>query len=49
MVFPKHNQQDATLLNFVYFCKMRYMFQAVPPPIIRSTKLYIELQVFVNP
>ena len=25
------------------------MFQAVPPPIIRSTKLYIQRQVFVKP
>jgi hypothetical protein len=25
------------------------MFQAVPPAIIRSTKLYIQLQVFVRP
>ena len=24
---------------------MLYMFQAVPPPIISSTKLYIQLQV----
>jgi hypothetical protein len=24
---------------------MLYMFQAVPPPIIRSTQLYIQLQV----
>jgi len=29
--------------------KMLYMFQAVPPPIIRSTKLYIQLQLFVRP
>ena len=27
------------------FLQMLYMFQAVPPPIIRSTQLYIQLQV----
>jgi len=27
------------------FLQMSYMFQAVPPPIIRSTKLYIQLHV----
>ena len=26
----------------IYFYKLLYMFQAVPPPIIRSTKLYIQ-------
>jgi len=29
--------------------KTLYMFQAFPPPIIRSTKLYIQRQVFVRP
>jgi hypothetical protein len=32
----------------VYFYKLLYMFQAVPPPIIRSTKLYIQRQVLSN-
>jgi len=27
---------------------MLYMFQAVPPPIIRSSKLYTEHRVFVE-
>ena len=27
------------------FLQMFYMFQAVPPPIIRSTELYIQLRV----
>jgi len=27
---------------------MLYMFQAVPPPIIRSSKLYTQHQVFVG-
>ena len=26
------------------FLQMLYMFQTVPPPIIRSTQLYIQLQ-----
>ena len=29
--------------------KTLYMFQAIPPPIIRSTKLYIQRQVIVRP
>ena len=49
IVFPNHKQQDATLLNFIYFCKMLYTFQPVTLLIIRSTKLYIQLQVFVKP
>jgi len=32
----------------IYFYKLLYMFQAVPPPIIRSTKLYIQRQVLSN-
>jgi len=28
------------------FLQTLYMFQAVPPPIIRSRELYIQLQVF---
>jgi hypothetical protein len=46
-VFPKYNRQDATLQS-IYFCKLLYMFQAVPPPIIRSSKLYIQHLVFLN-
>ena len=34
----KYNQQDATFSRSIYFYKLLYMFQAVPPPIIRSTK-----------
>jgi len=44
----KYNQQDATLSQSIYFYKLLYMFQAVPPPIIRSTKLYIRRQVLSN-
>jgi hypothetical protein len=32
----------------IYFYKLLYMFQAVPPPIIRSTKLYIQRQLLSN-
>jgi len=45
----KYNQQDATLSRSIYFYKLLYMFLAVPPPIIRSTKLYIQRQVIVKP
>jgi hypothetical protein len=45
-LFPKHSQQDASFLDlFIYFYKMLYMFQSVPAPIIRSTKLYTECHV----
>ena len=32
----------------IYFYKLLYMFQAVPPPIIKITKLYIQRQVLSN-
>jgi len=44
----KYNQQDATFSRSIYFYKLLYMFQAVPPPIIRSRKLYIQRQVLSN-
>ena len=44
----EYNQQDATFPRSIYFYKLHYMFQAVPPPIIRSTKLYIQRQVLSN-
>jgi len=44
----KYNQQDATFFRSIYFYKLLYMFYAVPPPIIRSTKLYIQRQVLSN-
>ena len=46
---PKYNQQDAKLQFFFYFCKLFYMFRVDPPPIIRSTKLYLQNLVFVKP
>jgi len=44
----KYNQQDATFSRSIYFYKLLYVFQAVPPPNIRSTKLYIQCQVLSN-
>jgi hypothetical protein len=44
----KYNQQDATFSRSIYFYKLLYMFQAVPPPIIRNTKLYIQGQILSN-
>ena len=44
----KYNQQDATFPRSIYFYKLLYMCQAVPPPIIRSTKLNIQRQVLSN-
>jgi len=44
----KYNQQDATFSRSIYFYKLLYIFQAVPPPIIRRTKLHIQRQVLSN-
>jgi len=44
----KYNQQDAKFSRSIYFYKFLYRFQAVPPPIIRSAKLYIQRQVLSN-
>ena len=44
----KYNQQDATFSRSAYFSKLLYMFQAVPPPIIRRTKLYTQRPVLSN-
>ena len=44
----KYNQKDALFSQSVYFYKLLYMFQAVSPPIIRNTKLYIQRQVLSN-
>ena len=35
--------------QFIYFCKVFYMFQTVFPSIIRSSKLHIQHQAFVRP
>ena len=35
--------------QFIYFCKMLYMFQKGFPSIIRTSKLHIQRQVFVRP
>jgi hypothetical protein len=44
----QYNQKDATFSRSIYFYKLLCMFQTVPPPIIRSTKLYIQRQVLSN-
>ena len=33
----------------IYFCEMLYMFQAVPPPIIRSSNCIHSIGYFVKP
>jgi len=48
MMALKYNQEDATFSRSIYFYKWLYMFQAGFPPIIRSTKLYIQRQVLSN-
>jgi len=44
----KNNQQDAALSRSIYFYKLLYIFQAVPPSIVRSIKLYIQRQALSN-
>jgi len=36
------------VFSIYFFYKLLYMFQAVPPPIIRNTKLYKKRQVLTN-
>ena len=48
-ILSECNQQDATFLKFIYFCKTLYMFQTIFPSIIRGSKLHIQRQVFVRP
>jgi len=47
-IFAEYNQQDATFLKFIYFCKMLYMFQTAFLSIIRISKLHIQRQAFVR-
>jgi len=42
------SSSSVTFSRSIYLYKLIYMFQAVPPPIIRSTKLYIQRQVLSN-
>jgi hypothetical protein len=44
----KYNQQDAMFSPSTYFYKLLYMFQVVPLPLIKSTKLYVQRQVLSN-
>ena len=45
-VFNSKLQPTRCNFSWIYlFSQPLYMFQAVPPPIIRSTQLYIQLQV----
>jgi hypothetical protein len=39
---------NAMFSRSIYFYKLLYMIQAVPPPIVMSTKLYIQRQVLSN-
>ena len=51
-VFQNIRRVQPTRCNvsqFLYFCKTLYMFQTGFPSIIRSSKLHIELQVYVRP
>jgi hypothetical protein len=45
---PLKYNQDAKITWSIYFYNLLYNFQPVSPPIIRSTKLYIQRQVLSN-
>jgi hypothetical protein len=47
-MYLKYDRKNATFSRSIYFYKLLYMFQAVPPPIFRITKLYIQRQVLSN-
>jgi hypothetical protein len=38
------DQQDATILD-LFISSLLYMFREIPSPIIRSTKLYLQLRL----
>jgi hypothetical protein len=40
-IFSEHNQQEATFLKFIHFCKPLYMFQTVFPSIISTYSTYM--------
>jgi hypothetical protein len=42
------NQQDASVSQNIYFCKTLYMFRAVFPSTIRSSRLHIQQQAYVK-
>ena len=42
------NKKCNVIQSFFYFCKLFYMFWVNPPPIIRSTTLYLQHLVFVK-
>ena len=44
----KYNQQDGTLYKYSLLLSMLYMFQAVSPSIIRSSKLYTQHLVYAK-
>ena len=47
-MYSKGYPTRCNVTQFVYFCKLLYMFRAVPPPIIRSTKPYLQHLVLVK-
>ena len=45
----KYNQRRCNVTQFIYLCETLYMFQAVPPPIIKSSKtIYTASGTFSN-
>ena len=45
----RYHEPKKKVTQFVYFCILLYMFRVVSPPIIRSTKLYLQHLVFFRP
>jgi len=48
-IFAEHNQQDATFLNLFISVRRSTCFRRFFRPIIRSSKLHIQRQLFVRP
>ena len=49
IIFAEYNQEDVMFLNLFISVRRCTCFRRVFPSIIRSTKLYIQCQVFVRP
>ena len=47
-IFIQNTQQDAPVSQIIYSCKTLYMFRTVFPSIIRSSKLHIRQQAYVQ-
>jgi hypothetical protein len=47
-IIANYDQQDATILVYLFIPNQLYMFQVMSSPIIRSTWLYLQLSDIVH-